>query len=120
MRVRGNYLVWLLSVLPAPPEPAEIKEFIKGLMNAGISPKYAVWLGNRVAKYLWGYWGGALKASGLRWPDFLRLLSGFEDDLIAWASGKLSWDEFIGRVAPAVSGEAGIKSSGGLLRWVKK
>ena len=109
-----------MSELPAPPEPVEVKEFVRGLVEAGISPRYAVWLGNRVAKYLWSYWGSVLKASGLKWQDFLKLLSGFEDDLVAWAYGWLGWGDLVSRVASAVSGEAGIKSSGGLLRWVRK
>ncbi len=103
--------------LPTPPEPRDVKEFIAELVRAGVSPRYAVWLGNRLPKYLWGFWRDQLSASGVSWPEFLRLMAGLEGAVAAWASGERSWDSLIGEISAKVS-RGGRPSGGGLERWL--
>ena len=105
--------------LSTPPEPSDVKEFVSGLIRAGLSPKYAIWLGNRLQKYLWSFWREYLTASGVSWPDFLRIISRFEDEVVEWALGRLSWSELV----EAIVGR-GLKTasapSEGLGRWLRK
>jgi hypothetical protein len=99
-------------------EPVKVKEFINQLISSGVSPRYAVWLGNRLAKYLWDVWGDELRASGVRWQDFLRFLAGYEDVIISWVEGKVGWASLIDALVKGLSERVSLRRSTGLGRWL--
>ncbi len=110
------------SDLPNIPEPKDIKELIKTLIDSGVSPTHALWLGNKLQRYIWGFWGERLKAGGLKWQDFLRVFSRLSDDVIEWIRGRVSWESLIIKLRDAIASTAvGVGSGGrpvGLDRWL--
>ena len=103
-----------------PREPAEIKDFITNLINGGVSPTYAIWLGNKLPKYLWGFWGKDLKSIGLRWQGFLKCVSRFEEDIIKWVSGEMGWEALIDEIMKGCR-LTGLESRKvGLFKWLRK
>jgi hypothetical protein len=99
--------------LKAPPEPAEVYEFIKrvrSLMGPSGSIDWdplAVWAGSSIQKYLWSFWKGELKNKGFTWQEFLKLMKYRTDDAILWFYGKISWEEFVKRVIASIEGPLG-------------
>ncbi len=106
-----------LSELVTPPEPKELKELARSLASSGISARYVLWLGNRLPKYVWGYWRKGLRRLGVRWQDFLSLFSGLGEEVNAWVSGELSWEEFIASLKARLP--RGGEGQVGLLKWVQ-
>ncbi len=100
-------------------EPKSVKEFVNHLISSGVSPKYAVWLGNRLAKYLWDIWGDELRASGIRWQDFLRFLSDYEEVVISWVEGRVDWGSLVDALVKGLSEKAVVRRSTGLDRWFR-
>ena len=86
-------------------------------MSSGISARYVLWLGNRLPKYVWGYWGKELRKLGIRWQDFLSLLSELGEEVNAWVSDELSWEEFITSLKARLPSRG--EGQAGLLRWVE-
>ena len=107
-----------LSELVTPPEPKELKELARSLASSGISARYVLWLGNRLPKYLWGYWGKELRRLGVRWQDFLSLFSELGEEVDAWISGELSWEEFVASLKARLP-RGGEEGQAGLLKWVR-
>ncbi len=107
----------VLSELVTPPEPKELKELARSLASSGISARYVLWLGNRLPKYVWGYWGKELRRLGVRWQDFLSLFSELGGEVDAWVSGELSWEGFVASLKARLPsrGEGRV----GLLKWVR-
>ncbi len=105
--------------LEKPEEPAEIKDFITNLINGGVSPTYAIWLGNRLPKYLWSSWSKNLRSIGLRWQDFLKCVSKFEGDIIKWVNGEILWEDLLNEIMegchPAHREAEGV----GLFKWLR-
>jgi len=94
--------------LPLPPEPRHIRKHILAV-RAQLGPSrdvdwdsLAAWYGNRVPQYLWTHWKSHLGDKGLSWQGFLRLMKNHTDDVVLWADGKLSWEDFLGKVAQSV------------------
>ena len=83
-------------------EPVKIKENIKrrrAACEGDGCDRFAIWFGNELAKYLWDHWGNELKARGISWVEFLKMLSNYNDLIISWAiKGSLTWDELARRL----------------------
>ena len=92
-----------MSVRPnIPPEPIELKKAMRGMMGSmGDEEKdwqsLVAWYGNRIPKYLWTQhgWKKELSKKGLRWQDFLGLLSGRTQEIIRWVNDEISWGSLI-------------------------
>ncbi len=107
-----------LLTLETPPEPEDLRNLISEVIKSGLSPKYALWLGNKLPKYLWRYWGVELKREGVKWQDFLKLLSSLSEDVMAWASGNMEWSELIRRIKKSLK-PALQAPSAGLNKWFR-
>ena len=103
-----------------PKEPIEIKEFITNLINGDVSPTYAIWLGNKLPKYLWGFWGKELKSTGLKWQTFLKCVSKFEKDVIKWVDGELSWEALVDEIMSGCRFHRIEGGSLGLFKWLSR
>jgi len=101
-------------------EPRSIKKFIMSLLDSGVPPSYAIWLGNRLPKYLWNLWGKDLKSEGLRWQDFLKCLSKFEGDIIKWVEGEVSWERLTSEIVSACQKGSGRGEGKSLLNWLRR
>jgi hypothetical protein len=79
-----------------PPEPEDIK---KKIMEAHFQHKgyYKTLIRIEVPSYLWSHWKDKLENLGYKWPEFLKLMKDV-GETASWASGKLSWEEFIEKV----------------------
>ncbi len=99
-------------------EPLGIKSFMKSLLSSGVSPKYVVWLGNRLAKYIWSSWGDELKAMGVRWQDFLKVYSETSSSVLEWVKGEKEWDDLLAEIRRKIQAfEA--RESLGLVKWIR-
>jgi hypothetical protein len=91
---------------PPLPEPMDIKDRIRRRMSTCSGPgcvNFAIWFGNELAKYLWDAWKAELKAQGIGWIDFLRMLSGYNSLIASWAiKGELSWGDLVERLYSAI------------------
>jgi len=94
-----------------PPEPLDLKSRIKALHRelGGVSEERgseaAIWAGMLLPSYLWEYWGGELRAAGVKWQGFLKVLKAHREDIAAWAlRDQLSWEELVRRVAATLGG----------------
>ena len=89
-----------------PPEPVDIKDRIKKRMSTCSGPgcsNFAIWFGNELAKYLWNSWKGELRAQGIDWIDFLKMLSEYNSLIVSWAiKDELKWGELAGRLYEAI------------------
>ncbi len=58
-----------------------------------------------------------MRRLGVRWQDFLSLFSELGEEVDAWISGELSWEEFIASLKTRLPsrGEGPV----GLLKWVQ-
>ena len=99
-------------------EPTNIKELIKALIDKGIEPSYAIWFGNKLARFLWSSYGEVFKRNGLRWQDFLRYLSSFEQQILMWIYGETQWSELLKSLEKALSEQRSEPT--GLEKWFKK
>lgn len=110
-----------MSELDVPPEPVELRNSILGLINVfggegGVSS--ALWVGNRLASYLWRFWRVRLSGYGITWQEFLRVLKGEGDYALKWVMGRVTWREFIDRLRGDLN--TLIRGRGvGLLKWVE-
>jgi len=92
--------------LPVPPEPKEIKEFIKKQRGKlGSAPdidhdSLAVWYLNKLPSYLWRHWKSNLEDFGCTWQKFVKVVKYATDDIIDWALyDSLSWNELVKKLA---------------------
>ncbi|MEM1611279.1 MAG: hypothetical protein QXQ57_06510 [Sulfolobales archaeon] len=92
--------------LPFPPEPRDIKEFMREQRKRlGSSPdidhdSLAVWYLNKFPSYLWEYWKPSLEAVGYTWQRFVKVLKYATNDIIEWALyDSIEWDELVKRLA---------------------
>ena len=84
----------------APKEPKEVKEWMKKIeeqMDALTIPKrkrdaLVVWYGNKLPQYLWNSWKRELRVKGFTWQKFLTMMKFYEEDVISWYRGQLSWE----------------------------
>lgn len=91
--------------LPIPPEPEEIKEFIKkqrGKLSSEPDINHdslAVWYLNKLPSYLWRYWKTYLEDAGYTWQKFVKVMKYATDDIIDWALyDNLGWEELVKRL----------------------
>ncbi len=92
--------------LPVPPEPKEIKEFIKRHREKLSSApdinhdSLAVWYLNKLPSYLWRYWKSSLESKGYTWQKFVKVLKYATDDIIDWALyDNLEWNGLLKKLA---------------------
>ena len=92
--------------LPIPPEPREIKEFIKRQRDKfGSVPdidhdSLAVWYLNKLPSYLWKYWKSSLESAGYTWQKFIKVVKYATDDIIDWALyDNLEWNRLVKRLS---------------------
>jgi hypothetical protein len=85
-----------------PPEPVEIKNAMKELMEKMTGESWdwqslAVWAANKLPQYLWTTqgWKRNLSNKGWRWQSFLSLLSKHTHEIIRWATDEISWEDLI-------------------------
>ena len=108
--------------LITPPEPIELKVWMLSLKQShfqdssggGIDwDSFVVWSGNKLPKYLWDHWKVQLKATGLTWQKFMRILRHRTDIGVLWYKGSLPWSEFAASVAKLIDEfqEKGAKAS---------
>ena len=92
--------------LQTPPEPTDIKQFIKEVRSRASSgnvsgddidwDSLAVWYLNKLPSYLWRHWKGKLEKEGYTWQRFLKVVKLHTNDAIMWAlTEKLSWEAFV-------------------------
>ena len=97
--------------LNIPPEPKDIKEFIRKTLKVfeesegGVRvfndwmKSLSVWYGNKLPSYLWSHWRDKLVSYGYSWQKFLRVLKNHTKDTILWAIyDKLSWSDLVSRI----------------------
>jgi len=95
--------------LSVPNEPIEIKELIQ-VVRARLGgdadldwDSLAVWVFNRLPKYLWNEWGNELRQRGITWQRFLRILRMHTLDMVEWAlKGSMPWPELVRRVEKSI------------------
>lgn len=75
------------------PEPLEIKEEIKRMMEV-MDEKLAVWYGNRLQSYIYKEVKGMID-----WRKFLELMSGRTEDLLRWVRGEMKWEDLLGSIS---------------------
>jgi len=102
--------------LPIPPEPREIKEFIKkhrGKLGSEPDIDYdslAVWYLNKLPSYLWKYWKSNLESLGYTWPKFIKVVKYATDDIIDWALyDNLEWNGLVKRLSKLLERYAGAR-----------
>jgi len=62
-----------------------------------------------------------LRRLGIRWQDFLSMLSELGGEVDAWVSGELSWEGLIDSIKARLRGSGcGVGRRVGLLRWVRE
>ncbi len=97
--------------LPYPPEPEEVKKWIRNMeMHTGGGKNWDsldVWYGNQLPKYLWDQWKDELKPTGFTWQKFLKLLSRRTDSILLWYKGAHSWEVFVKSVIDLIKGPLG-------------
>jgi hypothetical protein len=71
------------------PEPLEIKEEIKRMMEV-MDEKLAVWYGNKLQSYIYKEVKGMID-----WRSFLELMSGRTGDLLRWVRGEMKWEDLL-------------------------
>jgi len=95
--------------LPLPPEPEDVKAFIKEVRSrfseAGASgddidwDSLAVWYLNKLPSYLWKYWKECLEKRGYSWQRFLKVIKLHTNDAIRWAINEgVAWEDFVRNV----------------------
>ena len=92
--------------LPVPPEPKDIKMFIKE-QRKRLGPEsnidydsLAVWYLNKLPSYLWKHWKIHLESKGYTWQRFVKVLKYSTSDIIEWALyDNLEWDKLVNRLA---------------------
>ncbi|WFO74941.1 hypothetical protein J4526_07665 [Desulfurococcaceae archaeon MEX13E-LK6-19] len=102
--------------LPVPPEPKDIKIFIKEQRKRlGSAPdidydSLAVWYLNKLPSYLWRHWKQVLESKGYTWQKFIKVLKYSTNDVIEWALyDKLEWNELVNRLSNILNRYATIK-----------
>ena len=102
--------------LPIPPEPKEIKEFIKKQRGKlGSVPdidhdSLAVWYLNKLPSYLWRYWKSGLESVGYTWQKFIKVVKYATDDIIDWALyDNLEWDELVKKLVRLLERYASVR-----------
>jgi hypothetical protein len=102
--------------LPIPPEPEEIKRFIREhRMRLQSEPdidldSLAVWYLNRLPSYLWGVWKKDLEDRGYTWQRFVKILRYATSDVIEWALyDNLEWEDLVYRLIKLLERYAPIK-----------
>ena len=99
--------------LTVPPEPKDVKEFIKGFRQrveeVEGSQDYewmdslAVWYGNKLPRYLWSSWKDKLIPLGYNWQKFLRVMRLHTQDVILWSIyDKTSWEELVSKIIDSI------------------
>ncbi len=103
--------------LSIPPEPKDIKEMIAQISTLqGKNAFGMLWYGNRIASYLWSYWGSKLSSRGMRWQDFLHALREWRDDFIRWLEGETTWEALMEKITESLSKETKVI---GLTKWMR-
>lgn len=110
--------------LPIPPEPHDIKERIikrRSTCTGEGCDRFAVWFGNELPSYLWGYWGRDLNRMGITWQKFLELLGKHTGELIEWAiRGSITWDSLVRSLMNELSPGAQVREGrGGILDFLR-
>jgi len=102
--------------LPIPPEPKEIKEFIKRQRGKfGSVPdidhdSLSVWYLNRLPSYLWKYWKTVLENAGYTWQKFIKVIKYATDDIIDWALyDNLEWNGLVKKLAKLLERYASVR-----------
>jgi hypothetical protein len=99
--------------LLTPPEPKEIKSWMKSIKETQLTDpsidwdSLVVWYGNKLPKYLWDAWKTELKPMGFTWQKFMRLLRYRTDVGVMWYKGFLRWEEYVKKVVELVDGPIG-------------
>jgi len=102
--------------LPIPPEPKEIKEFIKRHRERLSSvpdinhDSLAVWYLNKLPSYLWRYWKYSLESMGYTWQKFVKVMKYATDDIIDWALyDNLEWGELVKKLSRLLERYASVR-----------
>ncbi len=99
------------EVLKIPEEPTDIRIALRALLEAqGGRAKYAVFAGNRLAKYLWDNWKNDLHKLGLKWQHLLKSLSRHAGEALEWIMGERSWKNFVEIIMADLEAQATGKS----------
>jgi hypothetical protein len=102
-----------MDKLSAPPEPADIKTWMKHVhqmmyVGPGVNWEPAViWAGNRLPKYFWDHWKAELKQRGFTWQMFMRVMRYRTDNILLWYRGSLPWSKLVGTIVELVEGPLG-------------
>ena len=96
--------------LPEPPEPTDIKDFIKNI-RIRLGPdsdidwdSLAVWYLNKLPSYLWRHWKSYLEPRGFSWQKFIKVLKYNTNDIISWAlTDEITWSELISEIIRTLS-----------------
>jgi tetratricopeptide (TPR) repeat protein len=100
-------------LLPVPPEPRDIKKWMRSLKESQFGDptinwdSYVVWAGNKLPKYLWQSWKSNLKPAGFTWQKFMRVLRHRTDVGVMWFKGAMPWEEFVAKVTALIQGPIG-------------
>ena len=85
--------------MKVPDEPKEIKRkiqmFASEFKDHIKSESLAVWMFNLLPKYLWDSWKLELKAQGLSWKEFLKVLSRHTEEFVDWALRGGEWEKVV-------------------------
>lgn len=100
-----------------PPEPTDLRAWMLSLKRSTFNDPainwdaYVVWAGNKLPKYLWDHWKGDLKAQGITWQKFMRILRHRTDVGVMWYQGVMPWPDFVQKVIDLIKGPIGKEAS---------
>lgn len=104
-------------ILNIPPEPTDLRVWMLSLKQSTFNDPainwdaYVVWAGNKLPKYLWDHWKDDLKAEGITWQKFMRILRHRTDVGVMWYQGVMPWPDFVQKVIDLIKGPIGKKAS---------
>lgn len=96
-------------------EPEVLKKRLKALNMelrgtgvAGVDwDSLAAWYGNKLPSHLWNAWKDELRTKGFNWQKFLKLMSYNKKEMVLWATGELSWKDFVKAMRDSINGSIG-------------
>lgn len=105
-------------ILAIPPEPTDLRAWMLSLKQSTFNDPainwdaYVVWAGNKLPKYLWDHWKDDLKAQGITWQKFMRILRHRTDVGVMWYQGIMPWPDFVQKIVDLIKGPIGKEASG--------
>lgn len=101
-----------------PPEPTDLRAWMLSMKQSTFNDPainwdaYVVWAGNKLPKYLWDHWKDDLKAQGITWQKFMRILRHRTDVGVMWYQGVMPWPDFVQKIVDLIKGPIGKEASG--------